>query len=102
MTLECIKNRVVFEKKLADMEDCEPSKYKKSVTWIMIFCSRCEDADIVIVVLWSVNTVKGVRRKNQGAPVMVFGCVSSEGDIMLSYIFKQGFRIYSDGNVKLL
>lgn len=34
--------------------------------------------------------------------VVVFECVSSEIDIMLALVFKQGFKLNSDGSVKLV
>ena len=33
---------------------------------------------------------------------MVFGCVSSEGDVMLPHFFREGFWLNSDGYVELL
>ena len=34
--------------------------------------------------------------------VMVFGCVSSEGDVMPPHFFREGLRLNSDGYVELL
>ena len=34
--------------------------------------------------------------------VMVFGCVSSEGDVMLPHFFREGLRLNSDAYVELL
>ena len=44
----------------------------------------------------------GVMHTKFSQTVMVFGCVSCEGDVMPPYFFRQGLRLYSDAYVELL
>ena len=50
----------------------------------------------------SPHEVPRVMKTKFPQTVMVFGCVSSDGDVMPPHIFKEGLRLNSDGYVELL